>query len=197
VCNSIISESVLYKSYKRTSTYTSSVATNVGLLHVGNLMTISRRLHISASARPTLSTALLQQDTPQKHAQPQQILKPQARPHIQPPSDSSPDIQQENRDLSKRTRTLQHVTSGLRRLLSLHTAPELELRLKDVTPSRYLTPSNQLVGGVFLHHTRRKPVVSCAHYFPQKLAHACDYSYATETFIRSACSRMLDSETMS
>jgi hypothetical protein len=150
-------------------------------------MTISRRLHINVSARRTLSRELLQQSAPTRRAHAQQIFDPRARPRNEAPSDSSPDKQQGNRDLSTHTRTFKNIPAGVRRLLSLHSSPKPELQSKDVTPSRYLTPSNQLVGGVFLHHTRRKPVVSCAHYFPQKLAHACNYSYATETLVRSAC----------
>lgn len=53
------------------------------------------------------------------------------------------------------------------------------------TPRRYITPRNQVVGGLFLHHSRHTEVISCGARFSQQLAHACRYSKATGKVIRS------------
>lgn len=52
---------------------------------------------------------------------------------------------------------------------------------------RHITPSNQLVGGVFLHHLRKShDSVSCASYFPGKFSHACLHSQAAGRATRGA-----------
>lgn len=54
------------------------------------------------------------------------------------------------------------------------------------TARRYITPSNQVVGGVFLHNTRHSSVVSCSPRFSEKLTLSCLYSRATGQVIRGA-----------
>lgn len=51
--------------------------------------------------------------------------------------------------------------------------PEAVPVLEHASPNRHLTPRNQIVGGVFLHHTRLKEALLCSGRFPQKLAHSC------------------------
>lgn len=51
-------------------------------------------------------------------------------------------------------------------------------------PKRYLTPGNQVVGGLFLHNTRLQQLISCAPRFSQKLSQACTYASTTGNVIR-------------
>lgn len=73
-----------------------------------------------------------------------------------------------------------HSTSHTRRFSGLG---DRSTALHQV-PRRHFTPSNQVVGGVFLHHRRLTQIISCGPRFAQKLAHVCHYSKTTDTIER-------------
>jgi hypothetical protein len=88
----------------------------------------------------------------------------------------------DNSFLSRSQTTQQSTTKA--RHLSSSAGNTTGADIEHITPKRYLTQSNQLVGGVFLHLTRKKSVTSCSPHFSQKLSHACQYSKLTGNAIR-------------
>jgi hypothetical protein len=176
VCNGILSGFLLYSPWGKLHIQCCEDTE----LRAGNLMTISQKLRLRTSARLLRSSRLLQQEFPA--GDDEQIPRNNTtQVHVTALSTNTVD-QPANRHAS--TRTLQPVTMHGRRLASLQTAQMSHV--ERVAPKRYLTPSNQLVGGVFLHHQRKKEVVTCSQYFSQKLAHACEHWRATYKVIRGS-----------
>jgi hypothetical protein len=114
--------------------------------------------------------------------------------HQQPPADRTrnffPDSNNTfaTRAISMQARhtTSQRSSTRLRRLLSLRGSAGYS-DVEHTVPKRHLTPGNQLVGGVFLHLTRKTPVVSCSPHFSQKLYHACYYKQVTGSAAPGMC----------
>jgi hypothetical protein len=81
-----------------------------------------------------------------------------------------------------------HLTAtSLRHLLNSSRAAA-HADAEHITPQRYFAHSNQLVGGVFLHLTRKLSVISCSHLFSQKLSQACFYGKDAGTSTSGASS---------
>jgi hypothetical protein len=155
-------------------------------MRAGDLMTISKRLYVSGmypsggrqlSVAPEVqeSYARSLQKSPQ-HSKQLRTTIPFKQKHVH----------------SKRD--VQHSTAHGRQLTSTQdaTVPGIQ----NQAPKRYLTPTNQVVGGFFFHHTRHKEVVSCLPRFSQKLTHACHYFRAAGQVVRGAqtnteCRRLL------
>ena len=74
------------------------------------------------------------------------------------------------------SRRLYLSTQGVSRRLLGRESASLSLHH---TPKRHLTPSNQVVGGVFLHNRRQRWVVSCAQRLSQKLVQTCRHTGST------------------
>jgi hypothetical protein len=115
--------------------------------------------------------------------------------HQQPPADSS----QRSSASSLLTSATRANTIQPERATSRHSSPSARHVLsssrptagQDVihsVPKRYLTKGNQLVGGVFLHLTRKMSSVSCSRTFSQKLSRACYYEKVTGNPKAGVCS---------
>lgn len=137
-------------------------------MHVGNLLTISRRMYLGAAERPT--PAVL----PQRAAF---RTKTSAHKHSKMLAEDVRHGDHDSKDLGVQNR----ISEGGRQLLSVDSDSK---PVAIHTPRRHLTSSNQLVGGVFLHHKRLKKVTSCAPRFSQKLFHTCRYKQATGNILR-------------
>jgi hypothetical protein len=136
--------------------------------HAGNLLTVSKRLYMGAPGNPDLPRGrqLRQKPSPEWS---QQSYDGTHLPYAATISNSA------STSTMSHSHTSHQSTTNARHLsTSAETAagPDIE----HVTPKRHLTRSNQLVGGVFLHLTRKKSVTSCSPLFSQKLSHACHYS---------------------
>jgi hypothetical protein len=144
--------------------------------HAGDLLTVTRRLYMRPRVRPELPT--------------------RAFLHQKPPADRSRHFSSEshlkfatsaNSAQSHHTRhNSQRFSTSPRSLLSF-SGHAGHSEVQFTVPKRHLTPGNQLVGGVFLHLTRKTPVVSCSPHFSRKLYHACYYEQVTGNAIPGVC----------
>jgi hypothetical protein len=135
--------------------------------YAGQLLTVSKKLHIRALVNPTHSTTRL------LHQEPSAELSQHASDGSQHASDGHviTATTSASRSLSQHA-ALQPGMKSVRQLLS-SSASIASTDVEHIVPKRYLTRGNQLVGGLFLHLSRKTSVTSCSPRFSQKLAHAC------------------------
>jgi hypothetical protein len=134
--------------------------------NAGNLLTVSKRLHIRAPASTLITTRTL------LHQEPSAANSQNSSDSGRQPSCTT--ISTRASSNSSHHETSQLTTTSLRHPLSVDGAAA-RLDVEHIAPQRYLTQGNQLVGGVFLHLTRKMSVISCSHLFSQKLSHKCYY----------------------
>jgi hypothetical protein len=142
--------------------------------HAGDLLTVAKTLHIRPPASPELPTrTLLHQKPPANRSQ-----------HSS--AGSLPISATRANSMHSERATSLHFSGSPRHLLS-PSWPAALPDIKHTVPKRYISPGNQLVGGVFLHLTRKSSVVSCSPHFSQKLSHACYYGRATGNVTPGMC----------
>jgi hypothetical protein len=136
---------------------------------------VSKRLHIRAPVTTVIPTRrLLHQETSEYFQTSSDSGRLPSTTTIS--STSSSTLSQP--EASQRTTNARHL------LESGGAAARLDV--EHIAPQRYLTQGNQLVGGVFLHLTRKLSVVSCSHLFSKKLSHACSYEKVAGTLTPGA-----------
>lgn len=134
-------------------------AFELNALPAGDLLTVSRKLFLGPHAKPTPDS--MHQKAPEKlpvSVQQRAILH-----------DGSSNVESNFQHLESLTHT---------RHLSGQSDDAVSMPVHH-TPRRHLTPSNQVVGGVFLHNKRLTEVISCAPRFAKKLTHTCRYTTST------------------
>jgi hypothetical protein len=136
--------------------------------HAGDLLTVSKRLHIRAPVKTVMSTRRLLHQEPASQS-PQTSSDSGRLPSTTTISSASSSTLSQP-EISQRTTNARHL------LESGGAAARIDV--EHISPQRYLTQGNQLVGGLFLHLTRKMSVVSCSHLFSKKLSHACSYEKA-------------------
>jgi hypothetical protein len=144
--------------------------------HAGDLLTVTKRLYMRLRVRPELPTrAFMHQQAPADRSR-----HFSSKSHLKFAISANSVQSQHTRHNSQRFST------SARSLLSF-SGPAGHSEVQFTVPKRHLTPGNQLVGGVFLHLTRKTPVVSCSPHFSRKLYHACYYEQVTANAIPGVC----------
>lgn len=126
-----------------------------------NLVTISKKLYM------------------RRIVQPQPMSLPERMLHTLQQQTDSMEPQKPLRNQwtrSKQSRAFQVSTLHQRRLAGFEA--ESVPGIEHASRIRHLTPRNQIVGGVFMHQTRRKETIFCSARFPKKLAQTCQSSKA-------------------
>jgi hypothetical protein len=132
----------------------------------GNLLTVSKKLHMQPRESPQLTLRRLLNQQPPADAS--QHSSAGSHPHTATTISTAATSLRANHNTSQLSfrRSGQFSNSSV-----LAAEPDVE----HILPERYLTPGNQLVGGVFLHLTRKTSIASCSPLFSQKLSQACHY----------------------
>lgn len=135
----------------------------VRFARVGSLLTLSKKLYIAQRARP----------------EPDMLLERA--------SGVTQTMLRENDQTASYHTTNDHVKPSIPQIM--HQTRQLlgvepNAVAQHAPPERHLTPTNQIVGGVFLHQARQEKIISCAHKFAQKLTHACRMARATGSVVR-------------
>lgn len=144
------------------------LATALGCVLAGNLLTVSRALHVNRPSRQ------LAQQNQLPRTPPSVLILPSAPVNASAPSP--------RRDSGARASAQQHTARQTRQLMDVQATSVSSQAVPDVqhvAPKRYLARRSQIVGGVFLHQTRKRGDLSCSPKFSRKLSHACLYSQAT------------------
>jgi hypothetical protein len=149
--------------------------------HAGNLLTVSKKLHFQPRGRMHLSFRQLQH-----HRTPAHLLKPS-------PAGSNLASASATTDTTSATSlALQDFPSQISPKSSRHLLQSSRAAhfpdMQRTAPMRHLTPGNQVVGGVFLHLTRRTSITSCSPVFSKKLSHACYFDRVGGNATQGTCS---------